>query len=56
MGTTEQAVPVFIYQDVGRLGFTPQTAVEVLVMQLVILGIVQVLFTVFRKQFRGAFA
>jgi len=30
--------------------------VQVLVMQIVILSIVQVLFQVFRKQFRGAFA
>ncbi len=56
MGTTEQPVAVFIYQDVAKLGFTPQTAVQVLVMQIVILGIVQVLFRVFQKQFRGAFA
>jgi ABC-type spermidine/putrescine transport system permease subunit II len=56
MGTTEQPVTVFIYQDVAKLGFTPPTAIQVLVMQLVILGIVQVLFRVFRKQFRGAFA
>jgi len=56
MGTSEQPVAVFIYQDVARLGFTPQTAVQVLVMQIVILGIVQVLFRVFRNQFRGAFA
>ena len=56
MGSVEKPVAVFIYEDVGKLGFTPQTAIEVLVMQLVILGIVQVLFFVFRKQFRGAFA
>ncbi|HVU10841.1 MAG TPA: ABC transporter permease subunit [Phototrophicaceae bacterium] len=56
MGSTEQPVAIFIYQDVGKLGFTPQTAVEVLVMQLIVLGIVQFLFLVFRKQFRGAFA
>jgi putative spermidine/putrescine transport system permease protein len=56
MGAKEKAVAVFIYEDVAKLGFTPQTAVQVLVMQLVILGIVQFLFIVFRKQFRGAFA
>jgi putative spermidine/putrescine transport system permease protein len=56
MGSMEKPVAVFIYEDVSRLGFTPQTAVQVLVMQLMILGIVQVLFLVFRKQFRGAFA
>jgi ABC-type spermidine/putrescine transport system permease subunit II len=56
MGAAEKPVAVFIYEDVGKLGFTPQTAIQVLVMQLVILGIVQILFFVFRKQFRGAFA
>ena len=56
MGSTEQPVAVYIYQDVAKLGFTPQTAIQVLVMQVVILGIVQVLLRVFRKQFRGAFA
>jgi putative spermidine/putrescine transport system permease protein len=56
MGANEKPVAVYIYEDVGKLGFTPQTAIQVLVMQLVILGIVQVLFLVFRKQFRGAFA
>jgi putative spermidine/putrescine transport system permease protein len=56
MGSTEQPVAVYIYQDVAKLGFTPQTAIQVLVMQIVILGIVQVLLRVFRKQFRGAFA
>jgi ABC-type spermidine/putrescine transport system permease subunit II len=56
MGSTETPVAVFIYADVSKLGFTPQTAVQVLVMQLVVLGIVQTLFIVFRKQFRGAFA
>jgi ABC-type spermidine/putrescine transport system permease subunit II len=56
MGSVEQPVAIFIYQDVGKLGFTPQTAIQVLVMQIVILSIVQVLFRVFRNQFRGAFA
>lgn len=56
MGSTEVPVAVHIYADVAKLGFTPQTAVQVLVMQLVVLGIVQVLFRVFQKQFRGAFA
>jgi ABC-type spermidine/putrescine transport system permease subunit II len=56
MGSIEKPLAVFIYEDVAKLGFTPQTAVQVLVMQVVILGIVQVLFQVFRKQFRGAFA
>jgi putative spermidine/putrescine transport system permease protein len=56
MTAKEKPVAVFIYEDTAKLGFTPLTAIQVLVMQLVILGIVQVLFRVFRKQFRGAFA
>jgi putative spermidine/putrescine transport system permease protein len=56
MGALEQPVTVFLYQDVAKLGFTPQLSIQVLVMQIVILGMVQVLFRAFRKQFRGAFA
>lgn len=56
MSAREQPVSVYIYRDVERLGFTPQLGVQVLIMQFVILGIVQMLFFVFRKQFRGAFA
>jgi hypothetical protein len=56
MGAKEQPVAVYVYRDVERLGFTPELAVEVLVMQFVTLGIAQILFRVFRKQFRGAFA
>ncbi len=56
MGSVEKPVVIFIWEDIGKLGFTPQTAIQVLVMQIVILGIVQTLFVVFRKQFRGAFA
>jgi putative spermidine/putrescine transport system permease protein len=56
MTARQTPVAVFIYRDVERLGFTPELAVEVLVMQFVVIGIAQVLFRVFRKQFRGAFA
>jgi putative spermidine/putrescine transport system permease protein len=56
MSAREQPVALYIYQDVTRLGFRPEQAVEVLIMQVVILGILQVLFFVFRKQFRGTFA
>lgn len=56
MVAKEQPLAVYIYQDVAKLGFTPELGVEVLAMQLIILGIVQILFRVFRKQFRGAFA
>ncbi len=56
MSAREQPVSVYIYRDVQRLGFTPELAVQVLMMQLVTLGIVQAVFFVFRKQLRGAFA
>jgi putative spermidine/putrescine transport system permease protein len=56
MGAREQPVAVYIYRDVERLGYTPEVAVKVLVMQFVTIGIAQILFRVFRKQFRGAFA
>ncbi len=56
MSAKEQPVAVYIYRDVDRLGFTPELAVEVLVMQFVTLGIAQILFRVFRKQFQGTFA
>ena len=55
LGATEQTASMFIYQDTGKLGFTPWLAVEVLVMEAVVLGIVQTLYFVFRKQFRGIF-
>ena len=56
MVAREQPLAVYIYRDVGKLGFTPELSVQVLMMQFIILGMVQVLFVVFRKQFRGAFA
>ncbi len=56
LGAKEPPVAVYIYRDVERLGFTPELAVQVLVMQFIILGLVQALYFVFRKQFRGVFA
>ena len=55
LSAKQSPVAVYIYQDVGRLGFTPELAVQVLAMELIILGIVQVLMFVFRKQIRGVF-
>lgn len=55
MSAREAPVAVYIYRDVGRTGFTQQLAIQVLVMQFIVLGIVQVLFFVFRKQIRGVF-
>lgn len=55
LGATEQTATMYIYQDTSRLGFTPVLAIEVLVMEAVVLGVVQTLYFVFRKQFRGLF-
>jgi putative spermidine/putrescine transport system permease protein len=56
LGAKEPPVAVYIYRDVERLGFTPQLAVQVLVMEFIILGIIQALYFIFRKQIRGVFA
>lgn len=56
LGTVEPTVSIYIFRDVGKIGFPPWIAVEVLVMEIVVMGIVQLLYTVFRKQFRGIFA
>jgi putative spermidine/putrescine transport system permease protein len=55
LGSNEPTVSLYIFRDVGRLGFPPWIAVEVLVMEAVVMGLVQVLYFVFRKQFRGIF-
>lgn len=55
LGTEKPTVALYIYRDLGKLGFTPAIALQVLVMELVILAFVQVLYFVFRKQFRGLF-
>jgi len=56
LGAKDPPVAVYIYRDVGRLGFTAELAVQVLVMEFIILGIVQLVYLVFRRQFRGVFA
>ncbi len=55
LGSREQTVSMFVYEDMGKVGFTSWIAVEVLAMQAVVLGVVQTLYFVFRKQFRGLF-
>jgi len=55
LGTQQPTVAIYIYRDIGKVGFTPAVAVQVLVMEAVIIGIVQTLYFVFRKQFRGLF-
>jgi putative spermidine/putrescine transport system permease protein len=55
LGATEQTATMYIYQDTGKTGFSPRVAIQAMVMQAVVLGIVQTLYFVFRKQFRGLF-
>ena len=55
LGANEPTASLYIFRDVGRLGFVPWIAVEVLIMEVVVLGFVQTLYFVFRKQFRGIF-
>jgi ABC-type spermidine/putrescine transport system permease subunit II len=55
LGSNTPTVSLYIFRDVGRIGFPPWIAVEVLVMEIVVLGAVQILYFVFRKQFRGIF-
>jgi putative spermidine/putrescine transport system permease protein len=55
LGANEPTASLYIFRDVSRLGFPPYIAVEVLVMQVIVLGIVQVMYFTFRKQFRGIF-
>lgn len=55
LGSNEPTVSLYIFRDVGRIGFPPWIAVEVLVMEIVVLGAVQILYFVFRKQIRGIF-
>ena len=55
LGAKEPPIAVYIYRDVERLGFTPELAVQVLAMQLIILGIVQLVYLVFRKQLQSVF-
>jgi ABC-type spermidine/putrescine transport system permease subunit II len=56
LGAKDPPVAVYIYRDVGRLGFTAELAVQVLAMEIIILGIVQLVYLIFRRQIRGVFA
>jgi len=53
LSAKEAPVAVYVYRDVERLGFTPQLAVQVLAMQVIILGSVQVFLIIFRRYFSG---
>ena len=53
LGAKKPPVAVYVYRDVERLGFTPQLAVQVLAMQVIILGSVQIFLVLFRRFFQG---
>ncbi len=55
LGSNTPTVSLYIFRDVSKIGFPPWIAVEVLVMEIVVLGAVQILYFVFRKQLRGIF-
>jgi spermidine/putrescine transport system permease protein len=55
LGSNTPTVSLYIFRDVSKIGFPPWIAVEVLAMELVVLGVVQILYFVFRKQLRGIF-
>jgi putative spermidine/putrescine transport system permease protein len=55
LGSGQPTAALFIFREVNKVGFTPGVAVMVLVIQAVVIGIVQTLYFVFRKQFRGLF-
>jgi putative spermidine/putrescine transport system permease protein len=55
LGSNSPTVSLYIFRDVSKIGFPPWIAVEVLVMEIVVLGAVQILYFVFRKQLRGIF-
>ncbi|MGQ9681618.1 MAG: ABC transporter permease [Anaerolineae bacterium] len=56
LGSNEPMASQYITRDVNKVGFVPWIAIQVLIMEAVVLGAVQILYFVFRKQFRGIFA
>jgi putative spermidine/putrescine transport system permease protein len=55
LGSKTPAVSQFVFQDISRIGLVPWIAVEVLIMEAIVLGSVQILYFIFRKQVRGIF-
>lgn len=55
LGSGQPTAAQYIYREISKVGFTPGVAVMVLVIQAVVISIVQTLYFVFRKQFRGLF-
>ena len=55
LGSGQPTAALYIYRDIEKIGFTPGVAVAILVIQAVVIGIVQILYWVFRRQFRGLF-
>jgi ABC-type spermidine/putrescine transport system permease subunit II len=55
LGSGQPTAALYIYLEIDKVGFTPSVAVMVLSIQAVVIGIVQILYWVFRRQFRGLF-
>jgi hypothetical protein len=55
LGSAQPTAALYIYREIEKVGFTPGVAVMVLSIQAVVIAIIQVLYWVFRRQFRGLF-
>lgn len=55
LGSGQPTAALYIYREIEKVGFTPSVAVMILSIQAVVIGIVQILYWVFRRQFRGLF-
>jgi putative spermidine/putrescine transport system permease protein len=55
LGSKQPTAALFIYREIDKVGFTPGVAVMVLSIEVVVITIVQILYWVFRRQFRGLF-
>ena len=55
LGSGQPTAALYIYREIEKVGFTPGVAVMVLSIEVVVIGIVQVLYWAFRRQFRGLF-
>jgi ABC-type spermidine/putrescine transport system permease subunit II len=55
LGSGQPTAALYIYREIDKVGFTPSVAVMILSIQAVVIGIVQNLYWVFRRQFRGLF-
>ncbi len=55
LGSGKPTAALYIYRDIEKFGLTPRVAVTIFTTQIVVIAIVQVLYWVFRRQFRGLF-